>query len=231
MTVNISLTPGFGLSQQTPFDLSPCAEDIISLIIVSIALVAISLSFKAAGNVRGKVLINPTKIQIFKTSRIIAAGSILAINLILFLYFSYSYLTATSLYHQGQFTPPPVSVLISSAATLSISFISLYISLYLVEDSLSFLLTTAWVVIWSLDLIRLRTMISLEDHLYSDFGFAVAIVLIVFEFIFILLCGCPLKAWATVKRNENTSPEIHAHYFSRIFFFWVWPLLRKGSKM
>ena len=219
----LALTTGFGFSQVTPLDLTPCAEDIISLLVVAAAILAISLSFKPL-MVTAKVLRNPTKIKIFQTLRTLSAGLILAINLTAFFYYTYSYVAGTSLYHQGQITP-------SSGAAISFSVITFYISFYLVDDSLTFLLTTLWLVVWFADLVRLRTMITLQDHLYSQLGFSLAVMLIVAEVIFIMFCGCPLKAWATMERSETTSPEVHAHYFSRIFFFWVWPLLLKGSRM
>ena len=120
---------------------------------------------------------------------------------------------------------------------------SVYVSRFLVQDSISFLLTTIWLMIWLFDLVRLRTMLYLANLKSFDtltlidtttrrnnIPIYFMIGLIVVEFGLICLLGIPLHSWSTIPKTPSLSPEQHASYLSRILFFWAWPLLRRGSK-
>lgn len=152
-------------------------------------------------------------------------------------------LQGVRIYFQGVNSVPPFSSLLASGGAIALSIMSVYVSRFLVQDSISFLLTTIWLMIWLFDLVRLRTMLYLANLKSFDtltlidtttrrnnIPIYFMIGLIFVEFGLICLLGIPLHSWSTIPKTPSLSPEQHASYLSRILFFWAWPLLRRGSK-
>jgi len=155
----------------------------------------------------------------------------MGLNAFMFFYLGWYFVTGNPVFFQGDFAPPAISSLITSAATLTLASVTLYTAFFFIKDSTAFLITTLWIVMSVIDLIRFRTMMALGDYIYNPLVFSLFVSGIFMEFLLIFVEGFPIYTWATVVKGPNTSPELHSHYFSRVFFFWVWSLLWKGSKM
>ena len=232
-----------------PFDVTPCFQETLNILLIFIFSISLISTIRAIRKtsipfwqIKKKVKVSED-MSSFYAIRFMLSIVLFVLNFAVLAYLAFHTMQNNYMFYQGRYSIPSYSAIISATLSLLFSGLTVYICQYMIEDSVTFTLATFWTTIILLDMSRLRTLFDLANinDMGSFLNFKITSRrnntpvmasggILIIEFFFLCLVSIPLHSWTTIKRTPSMSPEQHASFISRIFFFWAWPLLQKGWK-
>lgn len=177
----------------------------------------------------------PFLIGFIHTVRVCLAGAISALNIIILCCLILFPKDSVSYFETVPFSMNPtlsLATLSYSIMANTASLITFFLSFCRIGDLVCYILASGWIGMFVLDAIRMRAFIyfTISTNPPSLLVFNLFAALLVVECLFVVAVGFPIENWRRLVRNDKSSPELFASFFSRIFFTWVWPFVWKGSR-